>query len=78
MGLVVNARGILRSNNPSSTISSAYPSSQKRKNISSSAYKAFSSSVSNKVPRVCIIGSGPAGFYTAQHILKVDQYLGPY
>lgn len=22
-------------------------------------------------PRVCVVGSGPAGFYTAQHILKV-------
>lgn len=24
------------------------------------------------VPRVCIVGSGPAGFYTAQQILKVS------
>lgn len=23
------------------------------------------------VPRICVVGSGPAGFYTAQHILKV-------
>lgn len=22
-------------------------------------------------PRVCVVGSGPAGFYTAQHLLKV-------
>lgn len=22
-------------------------------------------------PRICVVGSGPAGFYTAQHILKV-------
>ena len=24
------------------------------------------------VPRVCVVGSGPAGFYTAQQILKVN------
>lgn len=22
-------------------------------------------------PKVCIVGSGPAGFYTAQHLIKV-------
>ena len=26
---------------------------------------------SNNVPRVAIVGAGPAGFYTAQNILKV-------
>uniref|UniRef100_A0A8C3J1R9 NADPH:adrenodoxin oxidoreductase, mitochondrial n=1 Tax=Calidris pygmaea TaxID=425635 RepID=A0A8C3J1R9_9CHAR len=29
-----------------------------------------SSSSSGPAPRVCVVGSGPAGFYTAQHILK--------
>lgn len=24
--------------------------------------------------RVCVVGSGPAGFYTAQHILKVPRW----
>lgn len=29
-------------------------------------------------PRICVVGSGPAGFYTAQHILKVaGPGLGP-
>uniref|UniRef100_A0A8C6PPN1 NADPH:adrenodoxin oxidoreductase, mitochondrial n=1 Tax=Nothobranchius furzeri TaxID=105023 RepID=A0A8C6PPN1_NOTFU len=32
--------------------------------------KAFLSSGS---PKVCIVGSGPAGFYTAQHLLKAHQ-----
>nr|XP_020661971.1 NADPH:adrenodoxin oxidoreductase, mitochondrial isoform X1 [Pogona vitticeps] len=27
-------------------------------------------STSEVIPRVCIVGSGPAGFYTAQHLLK--------
>lgn len=27
-------------------------------------------------PRVCVVGSGPAGFYTAQHILKVPAGAG--
>ena len=26
-----------------------------------------------KAPRICIVGSGPAGFYTAQQILKLDK-----
>lgn len=30
-----------------------------------------SSSSYGPAPRVCVVGSGPAGFYTAQHILKV-------
>ncbi|NXC21604.1 ADRO protein, partial [Corythaeola cristata] len=25
-------------------------------------------------PRLCVVGSGPAGFYTAQHILKVPEW----
>ena len=29
------------------------------------------SSTTQDVPHVCIVGSGPAGFYTAQQILKV-------
>lgn len=33
------------------------------------------SSVSNIVPKVCIIGSGPAGFYFAQHLIKVIIYI---
>lgn len=29
------------------------------------------SKISNNIkPKVCIIGSGPAGFYAAQHIIK--------
>ena len=28
---------------------------------------------STKPPRVCIVGSGPAGFYTAQQLLKADK-----
>lgn len=78
LGLLVNARGTLRSSDPSSIISSPYSSTQKRKSISSSASKAFSSSATDRVPCVCIVGSGPAGFYTAQQILKVDQDLDPY
>ena len=27
----------------------------------------------SKTPRVCIVGSGPAGFYTAQQLLKSDK-----
>ena len=27
------------------------------------------------VPRVCVVGSGPAGFYTAQQILKVNIFI---
>jgi len=23
-------------------------------------------------PKICIVGSGPAGFYTAQHLIKVS------
>lgn len=30
----------------------------------------------SQVPKVCIIGSGPAGFYTAQQILKVGSLFG--
>ena len=29
---------------------------------------------SEEYSQVCIIGSGPAGFYTAQHILKVKEF----
>ncbi|KAM4524333.1 NADPH:adrenodoxin oxidoreductase, mitochondrial [Odontesthes bonariensis] len=32
--------------------------------------KAF---LSSNCPKVCIVGSGPAGFYTAQHIIKARQ-----
>lgn len=31
------------------------------------------SSVSSQGPRVCVVGSGPAGFYTAQHLIKTRQ-----
>lgn len=31
----------------------------------------FSTSVPTFSPKVCVVGSGPAGFYTAQYILKV-------
>lgn len=31
------------------------------------------SSVSSQGPQVCVVGSGPAGFYTAQHLLKTRQ-----
>lgn len=32
--------------------------------------KRFLSTVTNVVPKICIIGAGPAGFYAAQHIIK--------
>lgn len=28
-----------------------------------------------RVPKVCIIGSGPAGFYVAQHLIKVSSSI---
>lgn len=28
---------------------------------------------SSVTPRVCIVGSGPAGFYAAQQLLKVNK-----
>lgn len=33
----------------------------------------FSSKVN--VPKVCVIGSGPAGFYVAQHLIKVNALI---
>ena len=33
-----------------------------------------SSATSKTSPHVCIVGSGPAGFYTAQQLLKVPEY----
>ena len=33
---------------------------------------------SNGKPAVCIVGSGPAGFYTAQYLLKVVNVVGMY
>lgn len=33
------------------------------------------SSSSQNVPHVCIVGSGPAGFYTAQQILKASHLI---
>ncbi|KAM6377025.1 NADPH:adrenodoxin oxidoreductase, mitochondrial isoform 1-T1 [Pluvialis apricaria] len=35
-----------------------------------SSSSSSSSSSATPAPRVCVVGSGPAGFYTAQHILK--------
>ena len=35
-------------------------------------YKQYSTAGGN-TPRVCIVGSGPAGFYTAQQLLKSDK-----
>lgn len=29
-------------------------------------------------PKVCIVGAGPAGFYTAQHLLKVTEIYFPF
>lgn len=29
-----------------------------------------STKLNNNTPKVCIVGSGPAGFYAAQHIIK--------
>ncbi|KAK2503721.1 hypothetical protein MC885_009553, partial [Smutsia gigantea] len=28
-------------------------------------------STQEQSPQICVVGSGPAGFYTAQHLLKV-------
>lgn len=28
-------------------------------------------------PQICVVGSGPAGFYTAQHVLKVSCSFQP-
>ncbi|KAI2584926.1 ferredoxin reductase [Homo sapiens] len=28
-------------------------------------------STQEKTPQICVVGSGPAGFYTAQHLLKL-------
>ena len=36
----------------------------------SAAARRFSTAPSCQSPRVCIVGSGPAGFYTAQHLLS--------
>lgn len=33
-------------------------------------------SFSSGSPKVCIVGSGPAGFYTAQHLIKVFPVMG--
>lgn len=30
-------------------------------------------STADVIPQICIVGSGPAGFYTAQHLLKVSE-----
>ncbi|CAG02576.1 unnamed protein product, partial [Tetraodon nigroviridis] len=27
-------------------------------------------SFSSRSPKVCVVGGGPAGFYTAQHVLR--------
>lgn len=35
--------------------------------------RAAFSSLSSHGPRVCVVGSGPAGFYTAQHLIKARQ-----
>ena len=32
-------------------------------------------STQEKTPQICVVGSGPAGFYTAQHLLKVSHLL---
>lgn len=32
----------------------------------------FRGATMSTVPQVCVVGSGPAGFYTAQQILKVS------
>lgn len=32
-------------------------------------------STQEKTPQICVVGSGPAGFYTAQHLLKVNHLL---
>lgn len=29
-------------------------------------------STQEQPPQICVVGSGPAGFYTAQHLLKVS------
>ena len=33
----------------------------------------YLSNIGTKAPRICIVGSGPAGFYTAQQVLKLDK-----
>lgn len=32
-------------------------------------------STQEQTPQICVVGSGPAGFYTAQHLLKVSLFL---
>jgi NADPH-dependent glutamate synthase beta subunit-like oxidoreductase len=41
----------------------------KSKNVSLTLNAAYTNSTTD--PKVCIVGSGPAGFYTAQHLIKV-------
>lgn len=33
-------------------------------------FKRFFSTSTTKLPKICIVGAGPAGFYAAQHLIK--------
>jgi len=50
----------------------------KSNNVMFTINAAYANSAANPKAKVCIVGSGPAGFYTAQHLIKVPQHLKNY
>lgn len=39
-------------------------------NICRLSKRVYSTQKASIIPKICIVGGGPAGFYTAQHLLK--------
>ena len=51
----------------------------KSNNVMFTINAAYANSAANPKAKVCIVGSGPAGFYTAQHLIKVlKNYLNEF